>query len=325
MALSALNWRLLPPRTLPLAPNIHDFLDVVYDLGTSATYADGTPRVPGTGSAWTWTRDQTVNPGLTTACIGVPPINALNMAYFVAGDTVARTPTMNTDNYSANTPMVGMNKNSGAYNAWNAAAPMTTGQFSGLIRNFGLAATGWPTNPIGLVMFESQEAFIIAYNRTDGASEGILGAGALIDPLTGGALNAESDGRLYSILNSSTTQVASTWLGSGDSPFNSSASALNPHWFTFNVGAVATTRNTQKIGGYAAGPSTSFLAPNGEIPNVPFSAVFNASGQFAGQYRQIGITRFSTTGAENVQGGVQKGYSLGYASQAVGASVLLGY
>ena len=103
MALSALNWRFLPPYTLKVGFNIFDYIDAVYQMGNSTEYADGSPRVPGTDSAWTWTRDQTLVPGSTTAAIGMPPINSLNMAYIVAGDSSSRTPVMNTDQaYTAN-------------------------------------------------------------------------------------------------------------------------------------------------------------------------------------------------------------------------------
>lgn len=152
-----------------------------------------------------------------------------------------------------------------------------------------------------------------------------MGSGAFVDPLSAAALNAESDGRLYSLVTSGASSfVATTWLGTGSGPFNSTTSANGEHFYTFNVGAVNTTRNTAKIGSFT-GTSGAFLAPNGEVPNVPLSAYFTVSQQFAGQYRQIGITKFGTTGAQWDVSGVPKGYSLGYSTQAVGATVLLSY
>jgi hypothetical protein len=325
MPLSPLNWRLLPPVTVNVGGTVHTLLDAIYTMGTSTTYADGSARTPGSGSAWTWTRDQTVNPGLTTAAVGIPPINALNMGYIVAGDTSARTPTMNTDAWVTGSLFVGMNKNSGAYAAWNAAAPFTSGQFSGLIRNVSTASLSLTGVASTMFMIESQEGFLVAINRTDAASEALLGGGALVDPLSGGAANGETDGRLYSVFTSGQTAfVASTWLNAGAGPFNSTTSAGDAHWYTFNVGAVATTRNTAKIGNFSA-LSSGLLAPSGEVPSIPFSAYFPTSGQFAGQYRQIGITQNGITGAEKSQAGTRKGYTVGYSTQAVGASVLLSY
>lgn len=325
MALSALNWRMLTPRNIPVGYTISNWLDLVYAMGTDTTYADGTARVPGTGSAWTWTRDQALSPGVTTACVGIPPINALNMAYIVAGDSAVRAPVMNTDTWTASAPMVGMNKNSGAYTSWVNAAPMTSGQFSGFVRGQSIATFGGLTFPQTLTMVESQEGFLLFWNKTNVAAQAVLGGGAFIDPLSAAAANAESDGRLYSVCTSGgTTATGSNWLSSGIGIMNSATTANDAHFFTFNVGAVATTRNTVKVGSYTS-MSGSLLAPNGELPNIPFSAYFPTSGQYAGQYRQWGITRTGTTGSAWDVLGVRKGYILGYSTQAIGDALLLSY
>lgn len=327
MALSALNWRMLTPRNMPIGCTISQWLDLLYAMGTDTTYADETARTPGSGSAWTWTRDQALSPGVTTACIGVPPINALNLAYIVAGDSVARAPTMNTDGWGTNTPIVGMNKNSGAYASWVNAAPMTAGQFSGYIKGYPLGGGLFPVSNQAntIVMFESQEAFILAYNRQLAAGQVVLGGGAIIDPLSAAALNAESDGRLYSVFTSGgSTLTASTQLGTGVGWLNGVATANDAHTFTFNVGAVATTRATAKIGSFS-GLTGGLLAPNGEYPSIPLSAYFLTSGQFAGQYRQMGVTKTSTTSTEWDVLGVRKGYVLGYSSQTAGDALLLSY
>lgn len=325
MPLSALNWRLLQPRTVNVGYTVNDLVNTVYVMGQDTTYADGTTRTPGSGSAWTWTRDQTLSAGVTTAAIGIPPINALNMAYIVAGDVSARTPTMNTDSWATGGLFIGMNKNSGAYNSWVNAAPMTSGQFSGLIRNVGMTALGNTTVPLTVIMVESQEGFVLIVGRSDNGNSSILGGGALIDPISGGAANCETDGRLYSIFTSGQAAfVTSTWLANTAGPFNSVTTANDHHWFTFNVGAVATTRNTAKMGNFT-GLTSSLTAPSGEIPNIPLSAYFTVTGQYAGQYRQIGVTRNAASGVMQEQQGVKKGITLGYSPQIIGQAVLLAY
>jgi hypothetical protein len=325
MALSPLNWRMLTPRNIPVGYTIANWLDLVYSLGTDTVYADGTARVPGTGSAWTWTRDQALSPGVTTACIGIPPINALNLSYIVAGDSVARAPVMNTDGWSTNAPLVSMNKNSGAYTSWVNAAPMTSGQFSGFIRGPTLSTFGSLAFPQTLTMFESQEGFLLCWNKTNAAFQSVLGGGALIDPLSAAAANAETDGRLYSICTSGANQSTGVaWLSTSVGILNSLVTVNDAHFFTFNVGAVATTRNTSKVGSFSS-MTSSFLAPNGELPNIPLSAYFTTSGQFAGQYRQWGITRNGATGSEWSVLGVKKGYTLSYATQTTADALLLSY
>lgn len=176
-----------------------------------------------------------------------------------------------------------------------------------------------------MFLFECQEAIWGSITRNSDGQSCLFGAGALIDPLSGAALNAESDGRLYSILGGQGTPVPTTWLSSAlGSVFNSSAGADAVHWFTFDVGAVNTTRNTRKVGDFT-GLGGNLLAPGGEVPNVPFSAYFPTTGQYAGQYRQIGLTRSGVGGTENAQNGVKKGYSISNSTQAVGTCVLLGY
>ena len=330
MALSPLNWRMLAPRNVPVGYNIFNWLELVYQMGQDTTYADGTARVPGTNSAWTWTRDITLVPGSTTAAIGVPPINALNMAYIVAGDNTARaTVVMNTDaaytGGNVNAPIIGMNKNSGAYNSWIAANPMTSGQFSGFVRAPALGTFSGAAYVQSLTMWECQEAFFLAWNRSDAQGEVLIGAGAVIDPLSGAAANAETDGRIYTLLTSGASSfVPTTWLAAGASIFNSLTSSADQHAYTFNVGAVATTRSTSKIGSFTV-LSSAFVAPNGELPNIPFSAWFNTSAQFAGQYRQIGLTRNATTGTALEVNGVVKGYPISYSNNAVSTAVLLSY
>jgi hypothetical protein len=324
MALSPLNWRMMTPRVLPPGYTITTILDAVYAMGTDTAYADGTTRTPGSGSAWTWTRD-TALAGYNTACIGVPPINALGMSYLVAGDTAARAPAMNTDSYaSGNMPLVAMNKNSGAYTSWVNAAPFTTGYFSDFIRGAATTTAVTTALPNYLYMFECQEAFYCVW--LGGASNIPLmwGGGAIIDPLSAAAANAESDGRLYSVWGSSGTTFSTTnWLSTGVGFMNGTASLNGAHLFTFNVGAVDTTRACAKIGSYA--PTINLSAPNGETPVIPLQAYFTATGQFAGQFRQMGVTRTLTTGAEQNVQGTRKGYTVGYSQQASGDTILLSY
>lgn len=311
------------PRTLQPGYTITNILDALYAMGTDTTYADGSARTPGSGSAWTWTRD-TALAGYNTACIGIPPINALNMAYIVAGDTGARAPTMNTDSWLSNLPIVGMNKNSGVYNSWVAANPMTSGQFSGFIRGAATTVAVTTAVPNYLYYWECQEAFHVVWLGGAANTPLMWGGGAVIDPLSAAAANAETDGRLYSIFSSGgSTYSTATWLATGGGWLNGQTTANDPHFYTFAVGATATTRPCAKIGSFS--PTINLVAPNGETPNIPFSAYFTSTGQYAGQLRQIGITRTLTTGAEQSVQGVAKGYTIGGPQQASIGTIILTY
>jgi hypothetical protein len=316
------------PRTLQPGYTITNILDALYSMGQDATYADGTFRYDsGAGTyaptAWRWTRD-TALAGYNTACIGIPPINALNLAYLVAGDTVVRAPTMNTDTWAQNLPIVGMNKNSGAYTSWVNAAPMTSGQFSGFIRGAATTVVVTTAVPNYLYYWECQEAFKCVWLGGANNTPLMWGGGAIIDPLSAAAANAETDGRLYSIFSSGgSTYSTSTWLAGGSGWLNGATTVNDAHLYTFAVGATATTRPCAKIGSFT--PTINLVAPNGETPNIPFSAYFTATGQYAGQFRQIGITRTLTTGAEQSVQGVAKGYTIGGPQQASIGTIILTY
>ena len=172
---------------------------------------------------------------------------------------------------------------------------------------------------------------MVIWNRTDAAGQSAFGGGAMIDPLSAAALNAESDGRLYSYFSTGASNFqTATFLDTtttGNWLLSNTGNGL-PHWFTANVGAVTTTRNTQKVGSFS-GITNSFVAPNGEIPQIPMSAYFPVSGQYAGQLRSMTVTKPYLSGAEVAQGSagtrIVKGYAYGYSAITQTPSILLTY
>lgn len=327
MALPALNWKLLTPRTFT-GGTINDLLNMLASMGQSTTYADNSPRVPGTNSAWTWGIDNSnaVQPGVTTAIYGVPPINALNMGYIVSGSTSAASPggTYNTDTYFANLLLLSMNKNSGVYTTWTNASPFTTGQFSGMIR---AVTTGCTATGASYYWYECEEAFIIQCVASGGASVLVLMAGALIDPLSSAAANAETDGRLYSILGCGGGQVLDTAFlsntAAASGPFISGTANGNPHFFTFNVGAVTTTRNTARVCSMTT--SGTFTTPSGKPVLVPYQTRFTATGNYAGQLRSMFVGKFAATGTAWNDNGTIYGYTLSGTSTTPNEMLLFQY
>lgn len=324
MALSDLNWRMLTPVVLQNA-TINGLLDVIYAMGTSTTYSDGSARVPGTNSAWTWTRDTTnaVQNGANTACIGVPPINALNMGYIIAGSTNAAAPTMNTDGYSPSFPLIGMSKGGGAYTNWTSALPFGSGYFSGYVLG---ARTGYTTAGTTVYMWESEEGVVLQFALSGVAT--LLGAGALIDPLSSAAANAETDGRLYSVFTTGgTSNLGVTWLSSiantTSSPLYGAAVASNSHWYTFNVGNVNTTRLCNRL--YAGASVSTQLLTSGAPTLNPMQMYFPTGGGFAGQLRNMYFAKSSPLGVAWQYGGTVYGYTLSYSNIAAGDVLLLQY
>ena len=141
------------------------WLDALFTLGTKATYYDGSTRTPGTGQAGTYSRYQ--NSGVTEAVYATPATDTLNVRHIWAGasSTPSPTPTMATPDVWANDRVfVSINKNSGAFNAYNAANPFTSGDF------FGYWTAAWQTS-LGagtLYLYECERAaYVVVTIGTD--------------------------------------------------------------------------------------------------------------------------------------------------------------
>ena len=323
MALPALNWRFVGD--LAFTPgSINAGLDGLYTLGTATTYADGTARTPGTGSAWTWLREVS---GVTVAVYGNPPTNALNFRYILGGAVGAvaypiLTPDIVTQ---VNTLVYGMNRASGAFTSWGNAQPFTSG-FSGYWRaTRAFATVTYDT----VALWESQEGCVIQYGVI---STGVVSAvqfGALFDPLSAAAGNCESDGRLYSMCGSGSvgTTVAG-WLnatGSNGMLGESITAQNDSHAGIFAPGTAVMFGGagvqTRRFGNFNVTPD--YAAADGSVPRVPL-CVTSTAGAFLGQGRGIYIARDTMSRTTVMNGATPVGYIVSASLTAPQDAVLLG-
>jgi hypothetical protein len=335
MALPALNWRMLAPIVLPAAPTMANVLDAIFTMGNASTYGDGTGRTPGTDSAWSWGRDttNTNNVGVTTACFGTPPLNppsGLGIKVLFAGSANGATPVMVTspviDSWNINTLLMGLCKNAGTYNnavpasnlGWRDANPFTTGQFTGFVRASLLVTTQYTLPPV-VYMWESQEAVIVMLSGNGGTS--VCGAGALLDPMATGALNAEADGRLYCMMTSGgTALVGSSFLSvTTGSPVQGQGAGNAQHFYVCSLGNVTGVRN-----GFMSNflyPTATMTYPGGERPLqiIPFTC----NSAYSGQLRQIYWSSFGIAGQEYRYGGTTVGYGVGSSNYSAGDLLVL--
>lgn len=322
MSLAALNHRKLPT-AIAVSNGVVDMLDAIWAAvqPSVTTYTDGTTRVfTAGGTGWTWSRYQSA--GITQAVYASPPSGSLAQRIIIAGatSTPSPSPTMVLDTYLNNRLHIGINKNSGAFNAWNAALPFTSGQWSGYV----MLGTNAPTAPVSFMILESEETIQI------GMISGVLGqlygagAGALIDPDTGDAVDGESDGRIYgmwtvgsSVLSQSmlNQNVVNTFLGHG-------ASSGNAHFLTFTPGSAtiaATLRENFVISQTAANRTTR----NGKFPATVMYATCAAN--WCGRIREVRVIRAATFGQRVDDAGVNKGYVFASSTTTAGDSVLMDY
>ena len=309
MPLPALNWKRLAPVTLA-ANNVNAALDAIYAAGTAVTYADGSTRTPGTGSAWTWAIDTTnaLQVGATTAAYATPPTGTLNQRIIWAGSTNAPTlsPVYGTDTRTAGMLYCSVAKNAGAYANWNSAAPFTTGEFLGFATCvLAFATATWTT----MTMWESQEAVIIQWSRVaPNVQTSINMAGAFLDP--GSTVNGESDGRLYGISTTGSNNYASSTFLAAASVNNflyegSSANASRCGVFTPVTNALVGYR---LFGTFAVG--SAFLTRGSEVPLIPLYAA-TSTGIWPARFREIFLTRDTVSNLALTNAGVVSAFSVG--------------
>lgn len=323
MSLTTQAWKYVGSQSFA-AGLVNLALDAVNTLGTAVLYADGTTRTPGSGSAWTWSRYQ--NAAVTEAMHAAPPTDTLAQRIILAGQAAAvKTPTMaSPDTSAAVVIMAGINKNSGAFNAWDNAAPFTSGQFSGFWR-------AWPgTAGAGTVyLYECQEAVIVLITTTAGGVYGIL-LGAFIDPESPDvALDAESDGKLYGWSVSGVTGAMSTswWTAGGTADWlRHSASASQCHAAVFSPGAGALLTFEPLLSPRTTMSASGVKSRSGRWGRASLQARAAAAApndQTLGRFREICAFSDAQVPSKQSNGGVTIGHVVSASTSAPADAVLL--
>jgi len=278
MALVALNWRRIASQAVA-SSTVEDMLNAIYTAYGAAAYIDGETRA-GKPTAWTISRYENV--GVTEAIYGTPPAAAVNdLRVILAGvDAGAPTPTMQTpDTFSTATVLCSVNKNSGVFNAWDAAAPFTSGDF------FGYWKASRNSNAVVAVhCFECQEAIAVFFESSTGYIGGCA-LGALHDPLTSHALDAETSGRLYGVLTSGYSNWSpNLWNNgfNGHSNFNNS-----PHTGVFTPGAGTVEAMSSGVVHSAVSGNSKTTVSGSPILWPVCSERYSTPYQFRGKLREI--------------------------------------
>jgi len=277
---------------------IADMLDAIFTALSATTDYRGT-SVPST-HRWVITKRQvtSVTNAVTCEAPSGTPLTLVPTIIF-AGRAAVGSPTMLTPDTAFNsTLLVGINKNSGAYNSWDAALPMTSGQWSGYYRLAPAVA-----NAVGTIirMFVSSEV-IFAQIIQSATVQNWGMAGAILQPHTGDTnLCCEVDGRIYGMVSCGSSAVSATWLYSPQM-FSYSTTNANPHAATFQPGASAL---------YSCGRRTLYSNLGGAVAELQ-----DAANTYVGDSMGFGKatasnvhngTRLGTLRGVYLAGGVQSG------------------
>lgn len=321
MSLEHLAWRYVGQQSFATA-TVAAVLDALYILGTKTVYQNGTTRTEGTGSAWTYTGNRYQNAGTTEALYPAPPTNTLTQRVLLAGAATLPTPNptpASPDSVAANILMGNVVKNGGAYNAWNAASPMTSGQTFGYWRI-------WPTTAgTGSVyLWEGKDVMMVQISAGSGAY-GWIG-GAIGDPETAAALDGESDGKLYGQITSGSTAAMSVNFLSTADFLTHSATASAFHAGVFTPGGTTILTASSMFATRATMTGTGLKTRAGQWARVPMVFRYTASApndQFAFRLREIFAFADSQVGRVQTNAGSTIGYVAGASATADQDSIFL--
>lgn len=298
-------------------------LDALYTLGTRTTYANGSARTEGSGSAWTYTGNRYQNAGTTEALYPAPPTSTLGGRILLAGaaSLPVPNPTMaSPDSAATNILMGNVIKNAGAFASWNAAAPFTSGQVFGYWRI-------WPTTAgTGSVhLWEGKDAMKIAITAGTGAY-GWIGL-AIGDPDSTDASDAESDGKVYGQITSGSAFAINPAFGSTiDQWLGHSGSASQPHAGIFTPGASAVLTVAPRGRHDTAMTTTGLKSRSGKWARSPIDYRYTAAAPndgFAFRLRDILWFSDSQIGRVHSSGGTTIGYVAGASATSDADAILL--
>lgn len=221
------------PGKFPASTGISDLIDAIHAGLNSATDYRGT-SLPST-HLWTWTKAGTP----TATVYGSPPSGTsmtMTPRLIWAGHTATTGTMASPDTWLTSGLHGGIVKNAGAYNSWSAAAPFTSGQFSGYWRWAPTAANAVATEVRCYVSEETVFVQIIQAGTTQ--YWGYIGA--IMSPFTNDTtLDAEADNRLYGMIQQGASgAVSASFLTNGSGTFLSCVDTNGtPHFGAFRPGA----------------------------------------------------------------------------------------
>jgi len=255
----------------PAAATIAGFLDAIYTALSAVNDYRGTAKPA--SHAWTFAQRQVTGVTNAVTCEAPAALGLISPVVIIAGRATVGTPTMLAPDTAFNSIcLIGVNKNGGVYNSWDAALPMTSGQWSGYYRGVYSALNATATI---VRCYVSQETILVQCIQS-ATVQGWMYAGALLQPYTNDtSLACETDGRLYGMtVSGGTSSVSTTWLTTTVAMFSHATSASANHSAVFQP-------NTATM--YACGTRTVYSSGGGAVAETQ-----DGSGAYIGDIMDFG-------------------------------------
>lgn len=309
MSLQHVQWKYVGSVAFASA-TVASVLDAVYVLGTTGSYADATPRNQGTGSAWSFTGNTFLSSSIREAVWCYPPAPSGSSQVVLMAGSAVNSPTgsamASPDLSIINNMFVNITKGSGSFNNWTLNPPITGGT------TFGWWKTWTTTAGVGnAFLWESKECIAVILNTSSGTTFGFI-AGAIIDPESSDAVDAESDGRLYGIICSGALAISTAFTtGATTSLLTHSTSNSNAHSgvFTPSAGTIIPISPTQSL---TLSDTTIFRTTSGKFVRQAITMRKNSTPfTFIGRLRDAMYCTEGKTGQKLMDGATTIGHLLG--------------
>jgi hypothetical protein len=314
------NWRYVGSASFtPASPAA--LMNAIYDLGVATTYHDNSSRTPGLGSAGTW--EKVVVSNVTESVYVTPAEDTLTSRIMIGGATYTPSPLPTVGpgepSYVANTVVVNVVKNAGAFLQWNASSPFTSGQ------TFGWTRFWQTSNGTGNVyLWESKDCVAVLVSNSAGSSMyGFIG-GAIIDPESDDtATDAESDGKMYGLVASGTSAIGGEFNSQGafleHSTFTSGPNKAGV--FSPGSGSVITMQRISRFTGSVS--ATRLKTRSGKFARVAIVMRSNSPDNCLGRLRDIYVYTDAQVPSIQTDGAGVIGYIFGSSAANLSDCILL--
>lgn len=335
MSLPALAARMLPTSAPTGACTAVAMIDSLINAFSAAAYVDGTTRA-GAAQAWTWTK---FTDGNTVGAWGQAPTlpgrNNFRVIIVIpeAGSNLPanfkRIPVYQ-EPWAADRMWIGIAKSGGSYTSWSDVNPFGTGQFSGYwpFATAGVSSNGVYNGSYWRVIETPETTWLAMVPNSGSAAYGTC-FGALVDPETGDAVDAESDGRVYGLWTSvSYTMPAGLWGGDNSEGdlFDNIQGTGYQHFGTFLPGTdtFCTAIRATNF------PQYTMTTRTGKLPRINVFAMNQLNGGigrdgWAGRIREVSVAKNATLGQALLNGATTVGYTFAHHPTVVGQPALLQY